>query len=492
MKYSLIAAETEKTKYDTLYTIVFEEDIKDKKQSYQPLALLDKKSGGLVAALIEKERITGKEGSVVSFYIEGKRYAFAGAGKEKKFNSRKMLTVAGKICKNAVAEKDKTIAIQMRTEEPVFYSRLIEAIETASYTFLEHFSEKKQKDKKIKLKDCIIIGVDNKETKKAVELGKIIGESRNFARTLVNQPSNYLTPSVLAKTIEETLKDQKVEILEKENIKKLKMGGLLGVNKGSKEDPRFIIIRHNPEKKKSGIKLALVGKAITFDTGGISLKPSLNMHEMKGDMAGGASVAALMKIAAELKIPLEIVGLIPSTTNMPDGNSTNPGDIFVALNGKTVEVQNTDAEGRLILMDALSYAVEHEKVTHIVDLATLTGAILVALGTITTGLFANDDKLANAILKATEKSGEYFWRMPMFDEYAKQLESKIADLRNIGGRNAGSITAAKFLEEFVSDTPWVHLDIAGTSYKDDHEYLSPSGTGETISTLTEWLLDFSK
>ena len=213
---------------------------------------------------------------------------------------------------------------------------------------------------------------------------------------------------------------------------------------------------------------------------------------MKGDMAGAATVAGIMDFVKAENIPYEVVGLIPSASNMPGNEAITPGDILTALNGKTVEVLNTDAEGRLLLMDALSYAVKHEKADYIVDFATLTGAMVVALGDITTGIFTNTDELADDIVKASDKSGEYLWKMPMFEEYRKQLDSDIADIKNIGGRKAGSITAAKFLEEFVDKTPWAHLDIAGTSWIDSHDYLKPSGTGATISTLAQWLMDFNK
>ncbi len=491
MNFQTFATKDNKTGYDSEYILFFEDDIKKDSIEYDVLKNIDEKSKGLVASLIKKKKITGKTKNLTSIYLNETRYVLLGMGKAEKHTRRNMMNVSGKICISSNANKDNEIFVHMRTNEPEDYARAAEAIETANYTFLDYFGKDKVKEKQNTLKSVHFLCADENTVKKFIKKGKAIGEAKNFARNLINHPANEMTPEKLAKKIQSELDKLEIEIFDKAKIKKLKMGGLLGVNQGTKTEPRFIIIRHKPEKKKKGVKIALVGKGVTFDTGGISLKPSKNMHEMKGDMGGAASVAGLMKIISALEIPLEITGVIPSTPNMPGGNAMNPGDIIKAYNGKTVEVLNTDAEGRLILMDALSYAVKEEKPTHIVDFATLTGAIVVALGSITTGLFSNNDEMAQGILKATEKSGEYVWQMPLYEEYGKMLESKIADLKNIGGREAGSITAAKFLQNFVDDTPWTHLDIAGTSYIDDHEYLKPSGMGAVISTISEWLLDFS-
>ena len=483
--------EKEKIDYDAEYVLIFQEDIKDKKPEYEPLKNIDLKTNGLLSNLIKSEKITGKENTFNSFYLNNKRICIVGLGEEKSLTNRKIKSISGKIIKNAISEKDKKIFIMMRTNDLNHYSLAIEEAECASFSFIELFSEKKQKEKEVLLKEVFFSGKSESEMENIILKAKTVGESRNIARRLINYPSNYLNPEKLSEFIKEKLFNLEIEILNKKEIEKLKMGGLLGVNQGASDEPKFIIIRHKPKNKKNNIKIALVGKGITFDTGGISLKPSENMHEMKGDMAGAASVIALMNIVSNLQIPVEISALIPSTPNMPDGKALKPGDVITALNGKTVEVLNTDAEGRLILMDALSYAVKYEKPTHIIDIATLTGAISIALGDITTGLFTNNDDFAKKLIEAGKKTGEYIWQLPMFSEYSKQLESKIADLKNIGGRKAGSITAAKFLEEFVDNTPWIHLDIAGISYKDDHDYLTPSGTGEIISSITELLLSLS-
>lgn len=491
MNYKIVGINDNKD-YDAKFFTIYEEDINDGKIEYELLNEINGLSSGLVQKLIKKEKLKGKSGNFTSFYVEDTRYTIVGLGKKEKIDTRNFKTAMGKIFKNSVSEKDKTVLINLRDENPEYFSIISEACEVSAYTFSEYLNDKKKKELKVHLENVDITGENNKENQKSIEKGKIIGIARNFARDLINHPSNYMTPKILAKTIEKRLKKAEVEIFDKKKIKELKMGGLLGVNQGAKEDPRFIIMRHSSKKNKKNVKLVLVGKGVTFDSGGISLKPSQNMHEMKGDMAGAATVAALMEVISELNLPVEIIGLIPSTPNMPGGNAINPGDILTALNGKTVEVLNTDAEGRLILMDALSYAVKHEKATHIVDFATLTGAMVVALGDIATGIFANNDEIANGIINASEKAGEYVWRFPIFNEYSKQLESKIADLKNIGGRKAGSITAAKFLEEFVDNTPWAHLDIAGTFWQDKHDYLYPNGTGEIVSTISNWLIEFAQ
>ena len=490
MKYSLLQKDLNDIDTDAINILIFEDDIKDKKINYQILSEVNEISDSLVEALIEKEKITGKFKNTTSFYNGKKRYSIIGLGKKEEIKSSKIIDLAGLMCSLSIKEKDSSVFVYMRTEDDNHYLKLSEGFQVGSYTFLEYISKEKKKEKKVKLSEIQVYG--KKEHKESIEKGKAIGKARNFARDLINHPRNYMTPDILAKTIKKHLKELDVKILSKAEIKELKMGGLLGVASGSKDEPKFVIIRHNPEKKKSKVKIVLVGKGVTFDSGGISIKPSLNMHEMKGDMAGAATVAGIMDFVKAENIPYEVVGLIPSASNMPGNEAITPGDILTALNGKTVEVLNTDAEGRLLLMDALSYAVKHEKADYIVDFATLTGAMVVALGDITTGIFTNTDELADDIVKASDKSGEYLWKMPMFEEYRKQLDSDIADIKNIGGRKAGSITAAKFLEEFVDKTPWAHLDIAGTSWIDSHDYLKPSGTGATISTLAQWLMDFNK
>ena len=335
---------------------------------------------------------------------------------------------------------------------------------------------------------------DGKDRKEDLEEGVREGDSIRrgicFARDLVNRPGNECTPSVL---VEETLSYFKgkggleVEVLEEEEVRGLGMGLLLGVSRGSEEPLKLLVMHHKPKDVKSQEKVGLVGKGITFDTGGISLKPSNKMHEMKGDMAGGAAVIGVMGVISELDLGVEVIGVVPMTENMPSGKAMKPGDVIQSMGGKSVEILDTDAEGRLILADALCYVIQ-KGATRVIDVATLTGACVVALGECTTGLFGNDEKFIEEFMGVTRYSGEKVWQLPLFKKYAEQLKSDVADLSNIGNRYAGAITAACFLESFVDKVPWLHLDIAGTSWSSrEGYYSSKGGTGVMISTFARYI-----
>ena len=321
----------------------------------------------------------------------------------------------------------------------------------------------------------------------AVARGRILGECSNLARELANEPGNTLTPREFAKRAAALAGDAgvKVEILDEEQIEKLGMGLLLGVARGSSEPPRLIVFRHEPPGAPDAPVLGLVGKGITFDTGGISLKPAEKMEQMKDDMAGGAAVACAMRAIALLGAPIRVVGVVPTTENMPGGRAIKPGDILKSAAGKTVEVINTDAEGRLVLGDGLWYA-RQLGATHLVDVATLTGAVVVALGKITSGLFGTPDEWVERVRAVANRAGDRVWPLPIFDEYKDQLKSEIADFTNTGGRPAGSITAALFLKEFTGGLPWAHLDIAGTAWSDEARPFLPKGaSGVAVRTLAE-------
>jgi leucyl aminopeptidase len=282
-----------------------------------------------------------------------------------------------------------------------------------------------------------------------------------------------------------------VEILDEKRLAELKMGTLLGVASGSVEPPRMIVITYTPSNAKpEGPVLALVGKAVTFDTGGISIKPANDMEKMKFDMAGGAAMLGVMRVLAQLKPAIKVICIIPSVENMPGGRAQKPGDVQIAMSGKSVEVINTDAEGRLILADALHYA-RQLGATHIVDAATLTGAIVVALGHVNTGVFGTDDAFTQKVLTCAKVAGEKMWHLPLDDEYRELIKSTIADIQNVGGRWGGAISAAWFLREFTGDTPWVHLDIAGTAWLDDAKpWMGKGGTGVAVRTLVELAMNF--
>ncbi len=321
----------------------------------------------------------------------------------------------------------------------------------------------------------------------AVRRGRVIGEHCNMARALDNEPANTLTPSVFADRLADIAQDAGLiaEVLCQKDLERLGMGMLLGVGRGSSEPPRLVSIRYEPKGAPLAPVLGLVGKGITFDTGGISIKPAADMDRMKDDMAGGAAVACAMHAMVELGIPLRVIGVIPIAENMPGGSAIRPGDVLKSASGKTVEVINTDSEGRLILGDALWYA-QKLGATHLVDIATLTGAISVALGRITSGLFGTPPAFVEHVRSIAERAGDRCWPLPLFAEYQDQLRSEIADMLNTGGRMGGAITAALFLREFTGGLPWIHMDIAGTAWADENKPFMPKGpTGVGVRTLIE-------
>lgn len=313
------------------------------------------------------------------------------------------------------------------------------------------------------------------KVKKGVEQGKIISESVNFVRDLVNHPANDMTPAILAERAKKMAKAGRIKcrVLSRPQIKRLGMGAYLGVAKGSQEPPKFIILEYDGGKRGEG-PVVIVGKSITFDSGGISLKPSEGMGKMKYDMSGGAITIGVMRAASLLHLPLNLVGLLPATENMPSGTATRPGDVLRSMSGRTIEIISTDAEGRLALSDALFYATRY-KPRWIIDIATLTGACVVAMGSHAIGMLGNDKELKERTIRAGEKVWERVWEMPLWDEYGEQMKSQIADIKNSGGREGGVMTAAVFLSKFVEGYPWVHLDIASTAWNDKERAYIPAG-----------------
>ncbi|HEY7476282.1 MAG TPA: leucyl aminopeptidase [Vicinamibacterales bacterium] len=335
--------------------------------------------------------------------------------------------------------------------------------------------------------EIVAPGIEAGPLRDAVRRGQVIGESANFARALCNEPGNVLTPREFAARVSAMASDVGlgVEILDERQMRELGMGLLLGVAQGSAEPPRLIVLRHEPAGAPAAPVLGFVGKGITFDSGGISIKPADGMERMKDDMAGGAAVAAAMRALTLLDAPGRVLGLIPTTENMPGGRATRPGDVIRGASGKTVEVINTDAEGRLILGDALWYAQELGA-THLVDIATLTGACVVALGRTVSGLFGTPEQWVDTVRTTAANAGDRLWPMPIYEEAREQLRSEIADMVNSAGRPGGAVTAAAFLREFVNDRPWAHLDIAGTAWAETAEPYQPKGaTGVAVRVLTE-------
>jgi leucyl aminopeptidase len=332
-------------------------------------------------------------------------------------------------------------------------------------------------------------GADRKAVEAAFDEGVIVGESQNFTRTLVNEPGNKLTPTILGQRAAEMAAEVGLtaEVYSTEKLHELKMGAFWSVSQGSEEPPALIVLRYEPEGVKEGPLLGLVGKGITFDTGGISIKPSDNMEKMKYDMAGGAAMLGAMRAIALLKPKVRVIGIVCAAENMPDGKAQKPGDVQTAMSGKTIEIINTDAEGRLVLADGLAYA-KQLGATHLIDAATLTGAIGVALGKVFAGAFSNDEETYGKFEAALRVSGEQFWRMPLGDEYAELIKSDIGDIKNTGGRFGGASTAAEFLRVFAEETPWIHLDIAGMAWVDDgRPYIAKGPSGVAVRSILEWV-----
>jgi leucyl aminopeptidase len=356
-----------------------------------------------------------------------------------------------------------------------------------------------RKDQSIQLFTLVVSSASNKAAiVAAVDAGVIVGESQNFTRSLVNEPGNKMTPTILGQCAAAMAAEVglKCEVYSTEKIQELKMGAFWSVAQGSAEPPALIVLRYEPEGVTEGPVLGLVGKGITFDSGGISIKPSKDMDEMKTDMAGGATMMGAMRSIALLKPRVRVIAVICATENMPDGKAQKPGDVQTAMPltpdrpGKTIEIISTDAEGRLVLADGLTYA-RQLGATHLIDAATLTGACVVALGTITAGAFSNDDATYAKFDGALAASGEKFWRLPLGDEYADMIKSDIGDIKNTGGRWGGAITAAEFLKVFAEDTPWIHLDIAGLAWQEDSKpYIAKGPSGVGVRSILEWVRSY--
>jgi leucyl aminopeptidase len=457
---------------------------------------LDRASGGEIGRARSRGEFTGKPYEVLVTALSGwkaLRAVLVGTGKCLEVTPdhyRRLATTAGLIARQRRMTRIAVLFRPGTLVEPVVAAQAIaEGVVLANYdggarktagpppTWLEQVD--------IRIADAPA------QTGEAIERGRILGECTNQARVMANEPGNELTPRVFAQRASDIAASAglTVEVLDEPNIAAHKMGMLLGVARGSQEPPRVVILRHDPPHAQSDVVLGLVGKGITFDTGGISIKPAENMDKMKDDMSGGAAVICAMSAIARLNLPIRCVAVVPMTENMPGGRAIKPGDVLTSAEGKTVEILNTDAEGRLILGDGLWLA-RQRGATHLIDVATLTGACVVALGKTTTGLFGNPPQWVEDVRRATERAGDRSWPLPVFDDYKEQLKSEIADLSNTGGRPGGAITAALFIKEFTGDLPWVHMDIAGTAWAEDAKPYQPKGaTGVGVRTLVELARD---
>jgi leucyl aminopeptidase len=457
---------------------------------------LDAASGGEIAAALARREVTGKAYDLFSTALRGwksPRLLLVGAGPRAAFTADglRRAAIAG-----GLAARDRgftRIALIHRGGGGVTPEQAAQALaEGAVLSSFDGASYKTSDTKRVWLTAVQLrVGARSAAVDAAMERGRVLGECTNLARTLSNEPSNTLTPRVFADRAQALAKDAglAVEIFDEKRIAELKMGLLLGVARGSAEPPRVVILRHEPKQAVKGPVLALIGKGITFDTGGISIKPAENMDKMKDDMSGGAAVLCAMAAISRLQAPVRCIGVIPLTENMPGGSAIKPGDVLTSAEGKTVEILNTDAEGRLILGDAVWYA-RQLGATHLVDIATLTGACVVALGKYASGLFGTPDAWRDRVRQASERAGDRTWPMPLFDDYFELFKSEIADFANTGGRAGGAITGALFVKQFAGGLPWVHIDIAGTAWAEESKAYQPKGpTGVGVRTLAELALD---
>jgi leucyl aminopeptidase len=459
---------------------------------------IDKVSKGYIANIVRRGDIEGKLGQTLLLHnvpnMLCDRVLLVGCGRERDFNENNFIQ-AIKTAVKTLNETGSMDAVCFLPELPVkgrdIYWKVRQAVQSSEDVLYVFDETKSSKDKNRRPIRKMTINVTSRRDlgkgEKALTDGQAIAAGMALTKTLGNLPGNICTPTYLgkqAKALTKGSKKLKVNVLEEAEIKKLGMGSFLSVAKGSRQAPKFIVMEYNGGKKGDKPHV-LVGKGITFDSGGISIKPSPAMDEMKYDMGGAASVLGTIKAITQMKLPLNVVGIVPSCENMPDGLANKPGDIVTSMSGQTIEVLNTDAEGRLILCDALTYSEKYDPAS-VVDIATLTGACVIALGNHVSGLLGNNQKLINHLLEAGKTSHDRAWELPMLDEYQDQLKSNFADMANIGGREAGTITAACFLSRFTKKLKWAHLDIAGTAWLGGSE---KGSTGRPVPLLTQYLMD---
>lgn len=458
---------------------------------------VDAASGGAIAALLKRGDLAGKVGQTLLLQalpnLKAERVLLVGAGKERELSDRQYRKLVSSVLGNlkSLGGSDAVLALgdlAVKGRDAHGKARLlVETLADGLYVF-DRFKSQKADAPKLKKITLLADKADAPAVEQGARQAQAIANGMALTRDLGNLPPNLCHPSFLAdeaKALAKAHKNLKVEVLDEKKLRELGMGAFLAVAQGSEQPPRLIVLQYNGGKKDEA-PYALVGKGITFDTGGISLKPGLGMDEMKFDMCGAASVFGTFRAVLELQLPINLVGLLACAENMPSGRATRPGDIVTTMSGQTVEILNTDAEGRLVLCDTLTYA-ERFKPQAVVDIATLTGACIVALGANTSGLMGNNDALVRQLLKAGEHADDRAWQLPLFDEYQEQLDSPFADIANIGGPKAGTITAGCFLSRFAKKYHWAHLDIAGTAWISGGK--DKGATGRPVPLLTQYLLD---
>jgi leucyl aminopeptidase len=460
---------------------------------------LDERTGGIITDLLGGDEMRGKQGDMVYVHrpggIRARRLLLVGAGKREDFSFDTIRKVSGAAARFLRSKGARSVAVLRRSTLELGRSAQ-SAVEGALIGLFEPDMYKTENKEERRIDELILVAASagsEDALAEGVECGRIIGEAVNFARELSNEPSSTLTPTELAERAKETAArfGLEIDVLDEARMKELGMGALLGVARGSDEPARLIVLRYTPDESEpmgnDADVIAIVGKGITFDSGGISIKPAEGMEKMKYDMSGAAATLAAMRAIAQLKPRVNVIGLMPATENMPSGRAYKPGDVLRAMSGKTIEVINTDAEGRLILADAIAYA-RKLGATKIIDLATLTGAVAIALGPINVAILGNDQAFIDELRQAASEVGERFWQLPMDEEYRELIRSEIADIKNSAGRYAGTITAAYFLREFAEDTPWTHLDIAGTAWENDRKpHMAKGPTGVAVRTLINYV-----
>jgi leucyl aminopeptidase len=491
---------------DCLVVVVLDQSEKVQSKNDKPVATVESSDDAVREAakdVISSGEVTGKTFETTLLHrpggLKAKRLLLVGGGKAKTFSTSELRRLAGAAVRTLKSKSMRSFAFVV-PESAVPANQGVPAIVEGA--FVGNFepgyykSDRKEKDQKIDALTIVVPGnvqsnaqSDAKALESAMQAGRIVAESQNFTRDLVNEPSNRMTPTIMAERAKKMAAEVGLncETYGADKIKQLKMGAFWGVAQGSDEPPALIVLRYDPVGAADKVHLGLVGKAVTFDTGGISIKPADGMEKMKYDMAGGATMIGAMRAIALLKPKVKVTAVICATENMPSGKAQKPGDVQIAMSGKSIEIINTDAEGRLVLADGLCYA-RQLGCTHLVDAATLTGAVVVALGYVNAGIFASDDQMYERFANANKKAGEKMWRLPLDDEYKENLKSNIADMVNAGSRWGGAIFAAMFLKEFAEDTPWIHLDIAGTAWMEEAKpWIAKGPSGIALRSLVEFV-----
>ena len=490
---------------DCLVVVVLDQSEKDQSKKDKPVATVESSDAAVREAakdVISSSEVTGKTFETTLLHrpagLKAKRLLLVGGGKARTFSAAELRKLAGAAVRTLKSKSIRSFAFVVpETAVPATQGlrAIVEGAFVGNFDPGYYKSDRTEKDQKIDALTIVVQGNvqgvhgDAKSLESAMQAGRIVAESQNFTRDLVNEPSNRMTPTMMAERAKKMAAEVGLncETYGADKIKQLKMGAFWGVAQGSDEPPALIVLRYDPVGAADKIHLGLVGKAVTFDTGGISIKPADGMEKMKYDMAGGATMIGAMRAIALLKPKVKVTAVICATENMPSGKAQKPGDVQIAMSGKSIEIINTDAEGRLVLADGLSYA-RQLGCTHLVDAATLTGAVVVALGYVNAGIFASDDQMYERFANANKQAGEKMWRLPLDDEYKENLKSNIADMVNAGSRWGGAIFAAMFLKEFAEDTPWIHLDIAGTAWMEEAKpWIAKGPSGIALRSLVEFV-----